>query len=181
MTDISASSSEGYSFSHRDIAHAQRRFDREIESAPELTDDSVVERKHEWAPALFMLWTGDVQTFAEDCAVLMKTCPDLSWLDKGVENSLRYMNNRLICGPYVARQIINGLSFMLRLRAVNRTNEDRVYYENVSSMMFTCCAYVSMCMSEHRKPDRHVQAINLLAHEESPGDAKAVADVTVSQ
>jgi len=160
-------SSPGYHFDYTKIDFCTARFLAFIKAGVLPPDETVVDRKYEWASNLMLnvIFLGSeddsvdsLVSLAEDCATLIATCPEKEWAQRGAKNAVDYMQGRLLSAPFISRTIIRNLGFM-----ISKSCTDQYYYETLAFLLYVVASYIAL--TEEYTPDRTVEHMTLYSEE----------------
>jgi hypothetical protein len=106
-----------------------------------------------------------IEWFLGSCLTLLASCPDSSYIDKGIDNALGHLNKRMISVRFLTRHILRNLWFITDYRQVNKNGDQKegaiaYYYTTVTVLAFGLHVYISMLEGE-RKPDRMFDSMEL--------------------
>jgi len=121
-----------------DIAAEFRCRLEETELPPGWDKKGACDRRHEWFNDL--LRQGTFYEWEHMILQLLKTCPDSKYIDKGVDNAIKFLTGRCISDFTMAATLVFNLNNMYRFDANRNKNGIGYYYETYTFIAFTYAA-----------------------------------------
>lgn len=166
--DLLKDDSPGYRFGAKDVEDVVTRFrSRLVEVCNPTNADELYDARGQWSSMLLMrfaLWSDersedDWTPFSElllDCYILLRTCPDSSFIDKGVDAAITHMMGKMISLRSVLGAITRNLWFLHDFRQAGKDghakhNAVSYYYQTLTVMTIFVQAYLMLALNSKRE------------------------------